>query len=326
MTLHFPADVEAAAQRIAGHVRRTPLEPSAWLGAGACEVHLKLECWQRTGSFKLRGATNALRARSAEAPEGVVAASTGNHGLAVATAAADLSTRAIVYAPETADPGKLAAVARAGAEVRRAGADCVEAEAAARAFSEESGLPYVSPYNDPLVCAGQGTIGLELHEDLERLDAVYVALGGGGLIGGIGGYLNAVRPETRIVGVSPRQSPVLAESIAAGRILEMPCGPTLSDATAGGVEPGSITFELCREVIDEFVEVDEDEIAAAMRGVIAQHHVLVEGAAGVAVAGFLRQRALLDGASVAIVLCGANVDVGTLGAVLAERCAPRAAE
>jgi len=322
MSVHFPTDVEVAADRIRAGVRRTPLEPSPWLGAAvpssaeACEVFLKLECWQRTGSFKLRGATNALRARADEAARGVVAASTGNHGLAVATAAADLGVPAIVYAPETADAAKLDAVERAGAQVRRAGGDCVEAEAAARSFSVEQDLPYISPYNDPLVCAGQGTIGLELLEDLPDVDAVFIAVGGGGLIGGVGGYLKSMRPEVRVVGCSPEHSPVLAASVAAGRILDMPCDPTLSDATAGGVEQGSITFELCRQVIDQWVNVDEDEIAACMRGVLAHHHLLVEGAAAVAIAGFQRLRAQHAGERVAIVLCGANVDPRTLRDVL----------
>jgi len=317
-------EVERAEARIRAHVRRTPVEPSPWLSAGEVDAHLKLECQQRTGSFKLRGALSKLTAlTAAELARGVVTASTGNHGAAVACGARTVGTRALVFAPRSADPVKLEGVRALGAELRVAGDDCVDAEAAARAWAETEGWTYVSPYNDPLVVAGQGTLGLELAQQFERLDALYVSVGGGGLIGGVGGALKALGSELEVVGCSPANSAVLCRSLEAGRIVEEESLPTLSDGTAGGVEADSITFELCAEVIDRFVLVEEDEIAAAMRGVLRHHNATIEGAAGVAVAALSRDRELLAGRTACAVLCGANVAPEVLRRVLAAESESR---
>lgn len=312
------AEVLAAEVRIAGHVRRTPVESSHFLGAaGKCHAYLKLENFQRTGSFKFRGAMNKLLALApAERKAGIVAASTGNHGVAVACAADLLGVPAVIFAPETAWSTKLEAVRDYGAEVRQVGDDCLVAESAARAHARDESMTYVSPYNDPEVIAGQGTIGRELEQQLENVDTLFVAVGGGGFVSGIGGYLKAVGRDVRVVACSPRRSAVMHDSLAAGRILDLPSEPTLSDGTAGGVEADSITFELCREVIDDFVLVDEDEIADAVRSIVVHHHMLVEGAAGVAVAAFQKEREGLEGQDVVVVLCGANMDVETLKGLL----------
>lgn len=312
------ADVLAAEVRIAGHVRRTPVESSHFLGAaGKCHAYLKLENFQRTGSFKFRGAMNKLLALApAERKAGIVAASTGNHGVAVACAADLLGVPAVIFAPETARSTKLEAVRDYGAEVRQVGDDCLVTESAARAHARDESMTYVSPYNDPEVIAGQGTIGRELEQQLENVDTLFVAVGGGGFVSGIGGYLKAVGRDVRVVACSPRRSAVMHDSLAAGRILDLPSEPTLSDGTAGGVEADSITFELCREVIDDFVLVDEDEIADAVRSIVVHHHMLVEGAAGVAVAAFQKEREGLEGQDVVVVLCGANMDVETLKGLL----------
>ena len=164
------------------------------------------------------------------------------------------------------------------------------AEAAARSFALEEGLVYVSPYNDPEVVAGQATIGVELDRQLEHIDAVFIALGGGGLLGGVGGYLKSCRADVEVVACSPANSCVMHDSIAAGRILDQPSAPTLSDGTAGGVEADTITFDLCRDVVDHRVLVSEAEIAEAMRMLLIDHHTMVEGAAAVALAGYLSQR------------------------------------
>ena len=175
---------------------------------------------------------------------------------------------------------------------------------------------YISPYNDPQVVGGQGTIAVELARQLEPIDAVFVAVGGGGLIAGIAGYLKVVRPGITVVGCLPERSPVMAESVRAGQIVEMETAPTLSDATAGGIEAGAITFDLCRALVDEYVLVDEEEIAAAIRTTIEAEHLLIEGAAGVAAAAFYKRRASFRGQNVAIVLCGANISLQTLKALL----------
>lgn len=314
----FAGAVAAAERRVRAHARETPIEPSPALAAGSgASVFLKCENLQHTGSFKARGALNKVLSLSPEElARGVVTASTGNHGAAVGFALRSVGARATVFVPEGASPTKLAAIARQGGEIRRHGADSGETEIFARAHAEATGAVWISPYNDPLVIGGQGTAGVELLRQVPDLDAVFVSLGGGGLIGGIGAWLKAHAPATRVIACSPVNSAVMMRSVEAGRILTLDSLPTLSDGTAGGVEPGSITFDLVRAVVDEHVAVGEDEIAAAMRDTMEAHHMMVEGAAGVAVAGFRRQAARWSGARVAVVLCGANVSLSTLKSIL----------
>ena len=246
----------------------------------------------------------------------MVAASSGNHGAAVAYGCYTLGASGIVYVPTNSSPTKLAAMGRYGVEVRTLGDDSLLSELAARAFAVEYGLPYISPYNDLDVVAGQGTIAAELLRQAPELEAVFVTVGGGGLIGGMGAYLKAHRPSIQVIGCQPANSAVMAASVAAGRILELPSLPTLSDGSAGGIEPEAITFELCRQYVDEYVLVTEEEIGAAMRLVMETQHQLVEGAAGVAVAGLLQAPARWQGRQVAVLLCGANISLETLKTIL----------
>jgi threonine dehydratase len=313
----WPAAIREAAERIRPHVRDTPVEPSPALARGECDAWVKLENLQTTGSFKLRGAMNRLLlCTPAGRAEGIVAASSGNHGMAVAHGVRALGGRAILFVPETASPVKLRAIRDLGAEVRAHGDDSGRCEIEARRYAEENGLTYLSPYNDPDVVAGQGTLGLELARQVGEFDAVFVALGGGGLISGIGLALRALGSRARVVACSPENSAVMHHSIAAGRVLEMESLPTLSDGTAGGVEPGAVTLDLCREVVTDRVLVSEAEIRAALRLVIERHHVLVEGAAAVAVAACLKERDKFPGRAV-VVLCGANIAPDRLREALA---------
>jgi threonine dehydratase len=307
-----------AEHRLRGWIRETPVELSAVLGEEVGgEVHLKLENYQRTGSFKIRGAMNKLLKLTPEEQEsGVVAASTGNHGVAVVDGALALGIPATIFVPENASPTKVATIRSYGAQVRQEGADPLVAELRARSYAEHTSRVYVSPYNDPVVVAGQGTVGLELGNQLESIDTVLVALGGGGLIAGVGGFLKSIQPEVEVVACSPENSAVMHASLEAGRILELEFEPTLSDGTAGGVEPGAITIELCRNIVDRYILISETEIAAAMRLVIDRHHMLIEGAAGVPVAALLKERASFANKRTAIVLCGANISPETLCRVL----------
>ena len=315
MRIH-DAILEAEA-RIRPHVRRTPVEPSSVLSRGGCTVHLKCENFQRTGSFKFRGAMSKLSALpEAARKRGVVSASTGNHGLAVALASQILGNPATIYHPVGASASKLEGIRALGAHTIAFGEDCVLCEAEARAHVRREGLTYISPYNDLEVVAGQGTVGVELSRQLDGLDAVFVSVGGGGLVAGVGHALKAWAPGVRVYGCSPANSAVMLHSLESGRLLDLPSLPTLSDGTAGGVEAGSITYGLCAQVVDTPVLVSEAEIAEAMRRVIGTHHMLIEGAAGVAVAGFLQRAHELEGARVAIVLCGANLGLETLKEVL----------
>ncbi len=283
-------EVREAAERIAPFVRPTPIEAAP----GEPGVRWKLECLQATGSFKIRGALHKLLLLQEEGAlgEGVITASSGNHGRATAWALALLGGRGVVYLPETVADSKREALERVYGEfveVRLAGQDAVESELAARAESERAGRPFVSPYNDPDVIAGQGTVGLEIHEALDpgALAQVVVPVGGGGLVGGIAAFLKEVRPDVRIVGCQPRASAVMAASIPAGRLLEsgvdVPFLPTLADGVAGGVEPGAITFELCK-LVDRWALVEEPEIAKAMRRFFRRRFALVEGSGALPIA------------------------------------------
>jgi threonine dehydratase len=242
-----------------------------------------------------------------QATAGVVTASNGNHGLGVAAASRARGIAAEVFVSSHVSAGKARRIEAQGARLHCAGDDPLTAELAARRAAADSGRVFISPYNDLDVVAGQGTIAVELERQTPRLDAVFVAVGGGGLIGGIGAYLKAVSPRTEVVGCWPENSPVMHRCLQAGSIVEVAEEPTLSESTAGGLEPGSVTFDLCRSAIDRSVLVTENEILRAMRLILETEHWVIEGAAGVAVAGFLKEASRWRGKNVVIVICGRNV-------------------
>lgn len=311
-------EVADAERRIRPYVRDTPVEESRALGGeGRGRVFLKMENLQTTGSFKLRGAMNRLLTLTPEErARGIVTASSGNHGAAVACGLERLGIPGLIFVPENVSPAKIANIRSYGAEVRTHATDSGLTEIHARRFAEESGRVYVSPYNDAAVVAGQGTIGVELARRLDSIDALFVSLGGGGLVSGIAGYLKGIGRRVEVVACSPANSAVMHHSLAAGRILSLESEPTLSDGTAGAVEEGTITLELCRKYVDRTVLVSEDEIRQAMRLVIDRHHTLIEGAAGVAVAGYLKDRDRYADHTVVIVLCGANISRERLKEIL----------
>lgn len=313
-------EVGLAADRIGPYIRETPLEPSPFLSreTGA-DVHLKLECVQVTGSFKARGALNKLLSLGAAGrARGVVAASTGNHGLAVAHALALLGIAGEIFLPASVSPAKLEGLRAQGARVRLVDEDPGVVETVARQDADRTGRIYVSPYNDPQVIGGQGTVGVELLRQLEELDAVLVPVGGGGLVGGIGAWLKERAPSVRIVGCQPAACPILAESVKAGRLLELPSAPSLSDATVGLIEAGAITFPLCRTCVDDWLVVDEPAIRAALRLVLERQSVLIEGAAALPVAALLAARDRWRGARVALVLSGSHIALPPLADVLRD--------
>ena len=317
----LPRHVRLAASRIRPHVVETPLRLSPTLSerTGA-QVFLKLENRQHTGSFKLRGATNILLNLTAEdRARGVVTASTGNHALAVARAAAQLDIAATIYLPEGASPRKVEKLESFPVTLCRVPGDALNAEISARAAALQRNQPFISPYNDPHIIAGQGTIAVELLRRQPQLDAVFVTVGGGGLMGGIASFLKSTGSQIQTVGCQPQNSAVMLASVRAGRIVDTASLPTLSDGSAGGIEPHSLTFDLCKNHVDHWLTVSEDEIAAAMRLIYRELGESIEGAAGVAVASLLKTGKRFAGQRLAVVICGGNVDSDTWQRVLEQK-------
>jgi len=241
-------EVLEAEKRIRTYVRETPLEYSPYLSKmGNCEVYLKLENLQLTGSFKARGAMNKILSL----PRGteITTASSGNHGLAVAYALKKLEGTGTLYLPTTAALVKIEKLRNYDIQLEFYGSDSVETEIFAKEIANRDNKVFISPYNDPKIIGGQGTIGIELTRQLAKIDVVFVTIGGGGLIAGIAGYLKEVNPSVEIVGCLPQNSAVMYESIKAGKIIDMESKPTLSDGSAGGIEPNAITFELCQKIV-----------------------------------------------------------------------------
>jgi len=290
-------------------VRRTPLDRSHTLSARYhCDLFFKEEHLQHTGSFKFRGASNKIRLlTSAQQAQGVITASSGNHGQGMALAGAMAGVPVTVFATATASALELNAIRSYGAQVITLEKDSLSVELEAAATAARQQITFVSPYNDPDVIAGQGTVALEIADEQPDLDAVFVSVGGGGLISGIGTVMKHVSPATRIIGCWPAASTAMYSSIQAGKIVEPQELETLSDGTAGGLEPGTITFPICQQVIDDFVLVSEEEIRAALATLARHERWMLEGAAGVAMAAFMQQAERWRGKRVAVVLCGRNI-------------------
>jgi threonine dehydratase len=270
-------------------------------------VYAKMEQQQVTGSFKVRGASNKIFGLSLDvASKGVVTSSTGNHGLGVAAAASSRGVDAEIFLSSQVPEAKWKKIASYGARIRTVGRNPLDAELAARAGAQDSGRTYVSPYNDWDVVAGQGTIAVELLRQIGHIDAIFIAVGGGGLVSGIGSYLRARSPHTEVVGCWPENSRVLYECLQADRIVDVPESYTLSESTAGGVESGSITFELARKAIHRSSLVSEAAILDAMLWA-HQRGWTIEGSAGVALAALFQDAHRYEGKSVVVVFCGGNL-------------------
>ena len=318
MTSSIHQSVKAAANRISEHVRRTPFERSVMMSelTGA-DVWLKLENQQYTGSFKFRGAMNKMLTLSQSEREcGIYTASTGNHGAAVAYACQKLDVPSIIYVPENSSEAKLANMKSFGAEIRVHGKDCMDGELKARKVADSTGGIYLSPYNDPEVVSGQGTISAEIVSQCSGLDAVIVSVGGGGLISGVGGYLKSIWPDIEVIAASPENHAVMIHSLKAGEIIKIDPVPTISDGTAGGVEAGSVTFEMCQEVVDQMVLLTEQEIQDGIIQLIEKERILVEGAAGTAIAALIKKKNDLRGKRVGIIVCGRNISLEVLRKIL----------
>jgi threonine dehydratase len=314
----FEAKIRAAYGRIAGAVVRTPAEFSGGLSemTGA-RVYIKWECDQATGSFKLRGALNKLRTMTPEERgRGVVSASTGNHGLAMAEASKIEGVDLKLFLPVTASEVKKSRIEAAGVKVEYFGSDCGKTEAHAREVAGRTGRVFVSPYNDWDIIFGAGTISLELIEDVPGVDDVIVPVGGGGLITGIAAFLKSAKPSVRTAGVEPEASAFMAASVAAGRLIDIDERETIADAVAGGIEPGAITFPLYRDLVAETLLVSEPAIAESMVLVFERFGRVIEGAGALPLAGLISFPETFVGRTVVLVASGRNIDLDKFQALI----------
>lgn len=309
-------DIHAAAARLAPYLGPTPLVTSPWLSrlTGA-EVRLKLESLQVTRSFKVRGALNALSRLAEQQPRRtVVTASAGNHGRAVAWAAERLGLPAVVFTPRSAPQAKLGPIRGHGADLRPVADDYEGAERLAMAWAAETGAVFVSPYSHADVIAGGGTVALEILEVWPEVDQIVVAVGGGGLISGIARVVKTGRARAMVVGVEAEASSAFSAARRAGRIVTIQPRPTLADGLGGNVEPETLTWPYIRDLVDDVVTVSEAELAAGLRGLVSEEHLIAEGAGIAAVAAVAAGRT--HGKKVAVVVSGANIDTRTLVQVL----------
>ena len=310
-------DVRAAQARLKGLIAATPCPYSETLSRlTGSRVFVKLENLQMTGSFKERGAANVLLVLGeAERRRGVVAASAGNHGLAVAFHAARLGIGAVIVMPDWAPLTKVTAARRHGAEVVLYGDNYDAAYARAREIEAERGLVFIHPFDDSRVIAGQGTIGLELCEQVPDLEAVLVPVGGGGLAGGIGVALKALRPGTRLIGVQAEEVPGMRAALDAGERVTVPSAPTIADGIAVR-RVGEHTLALARRYLDGVVTVSEEEIANAILLLLEIEKTVVEGAGAVALAALVNKRVSLEGRAVVLLLGGGNIDVNLIARII----------
>ncbi len=280
-------------------------------------VYLKLENMQITGSFKLRGVLNKI-IKNRLSNTTVVSASAGNHGKALAYAANLFNLEAHIFIPSNAPKNKREAIKRFGAKVIEVAGDYDEAEKAAKKYAEEKGLTYISPYNDIDIIYGQGTVGLEISRDAPEIDIIIVPVGGGGLISGISIILKSIDPDIEIIGVQSSASPSIYESIKSGKIVEVELKESIADGLHGNIEKDSITFEIIRDMVDEIILVDEDDIEKAIINLIKTHQIIVEGAAATSLATLMKYRDRFRDKSTCIILTGRNIDYELLHKLMSK--------
>jgi threonine dehydratase len=310
------ADIYLARKRLLPYIQRTPLAASPWLSQlTGGQVQLKLECLQQTGSFKIRGAGNCLSSLSPlDRQRGVVTASSGNHGRAVAYMAQQLGVKAAICLSEQVPANKVEAIRSLGAEAVISGAAYDDAERHAALMAQQQGLVLVPAFDDPRTIAGQGTIGLELLEENPEVETVIVPLSGGGLLGGIALALKSASRRIRLVGVSMDRAPVMYHSLQAGRPVSLPEEPTLADALAGGINGAENrwTFDLVQRLVDEVVLVSEEQIASAIAFLFHRHRLVVEGGGAVGAAALLSGRVPAASGRTVVVISGGNISSGKL--------------
>jgi threonine dehydratase len=307
-------DIYSARKRIEKYVRKTPLEYSHFLSdLSGGEVWLKLENRQYTGSFKARGAMNKLiQLSQEEKTRGIVTASSGNHAQGVGYAGNILGVDSTIVVPANTPRVKRDAIELYGVELVVHGDEYMEAERFSRDLEARLGKTHISAYNDLDIIMGQGTVGLEIAEEMPDIDKVLVPVGGGGLISGVGCALKALDATTEVFGAQSVASPVMYESLRQGRIVDMELEDSYAEGLHGGIEENSVTFELCRKYVDEIILVEEEAILRAIRSALVEQHQVIEGAAAVGVAAILKDPRRYNDEKVCIVISGGNVELDLL--------------
>ena len=304
-----------AYSRIRKFVRETPLEYSSYLSNKCgCNVYLKLENQQITGSFKARGALNMLLSLTPEQKSnGVIAASTGNHAAAVGFALEIADTSGEIFMPLGVSEIKIQNLKQyKKAKISLFGNDSVDAEFEAFRQAKGQAKVYVSPYNNEKIIGGQGTVAYEILEQLPKVNNILVPVGGGGLISGIAGYAREENENIEIIGCQPVNSAVMYHSVQAGKILNMESLPTISDGTAGGIEAEAITFPICQKYVDDYHLLEEPEILEALGILIKHHQIMAEGAAALSVAGLIKNKDKYQNKNVVLIICGNKISLELL--------------
>ena len=314
MSFDIPSS-KISLDNIKNYIEKTPLKHSERLSKETnSNIFLKLENLQKTGSFKARGALNKIL--NINSTEKVVAASSGNHGAAVSYALSKKNMIGTIYVPKNVKKSKVKNIESFGSKVIKFGDDCLDAENEAIRLCKENNLTFVSPYNDYDIISGQGTIGVEILEQNTNIDTVFITVGGGGLISGISSYIKSINPDIKVIGCSPINSSIMINSIKEGKIVNTESKDTLSDGSAGGVEEGSITFNMCKELIDDFCLVSEEEIALQIKNALNIDKMRIEGSAAVAIASAIKMKSHIENKNVAIIICGGNIGSDTLNKIL----------
>ena len=303
-------DIREAHRRIKLFIRQTPLYSSLYYSRIVDgDVYLKLENLQEIGSFKIRGALNRmLQLSEEERARGVLTASAGNHGQGLALSAKLLGIKATVIVPGNAPRTKMDAIKSYGAALRILGRDYSEAEKQAKELEKETGMIFISPYNDARVIAGQGTIGLEILDEKTDIDLIVAPVGGGGLISGISVAAKSISPTIKIIGVQSEASPVIYESLKAGKIVDLELGESIAEGLHGLLEKNTISFDFIKEYVDDVVLVSEEEIKVAIKLFLETHGLVVEGAGAVGLAALTTYKELFKGKKTAVLVTGRNID------------------
>src|SRR5581483_8479947 len=313
--------IKRAQSLIRSHIRRTPFIKSEWLSSlSGGEVYLKMENLQVTRSFKARGALYKLLRLKEDGVKGpLLAVSAGNHGQGLAWASKITGFNSTVIVPKTAPATKIDAIRRRGANLRIEGKDYDEAELLARKESEETGITFVSPYNDLDVIHGQGTVALDMLDEVPAIDCFAAPVGGGGLLAGIGLAVKAVRPSAPVIGVQAENSAAVYHSFRAKEIVTIIDEPTIADGIAGNLEAGSCTFPLIQSTIDDILIVSESEIKKAIISCLNYEGILLEGAAAVTIAALISGKLAEKGRTIGLVLTGGNIDFSKLAGLITDR-------